>query len=55
MFNQVLFIAIVREDHWFSFGITAEHYISVEDIADLPEEGRRTIFKLLWRNVDHQN
>lgn len=55
MFNEVLFVAIVREDHRFSFGVAAEHHVGVENAADLSEEGRRSIFKLFGGNVDHQD
>lgn len=55
MFNEVLFVAIVREDHRFSFGVAAEHHVGVENAAEVSEERRRMIFKLFWRNVDHQD
>lgn len=55
MFNQVLFVAIVREDHRLPFGIAAEHHVGVEDAAELSEEGRRAVLKLLRRDVDHQD
>lgn len=53
--NQVLFVAVVREDHGLPFSVTAEHHVGVEDAAELSEEGRRTVFELLWWDVDHQD
>lgn len=39
VFNQVLFVAVVGEDHRLPFGVTAEHHVGVEDAAEVPEEG----------------
>jgi len=55
VFDEVLLVAIVREDHRFSFGVAAKHHVGVENAADLPEEGRRAIFKLFGGNMDHQD
>ncbi|TNN55514.1 hypothetical protein EYF80_034256 [Liparis tanakae] len=55
VFDQVLLVAVVREDHRLSFGVAAEHHVGVEDAADLPEEGRRAVLQLLGGDVDHQD
>lgn len=39
VFNQVLFVAVVGEDHRLPFGVAAEHHVGVEDAAELSEEG----------------
>lgn len=39
VFHQVLFVAVIGEDHRFPFGVAAEHHIGVEDAAELSEEG----------------
>lgn len=55
MFNQVLFVAVVGEDHRLPFGIAPEHHVSVKDAAEFSKEGRRAVLELLWWDVDHQN
>lgn len=39
VFDEVLFVAVVRENHRFPFGITAEHHIGVENAAEVSKEG----------------
>ena len=54
MFNQILFVAIVRKDHGLSFGITTEHHIGVKNAAEISEKRWRMVFKQLGGNMDHQ-
>lgn len=53
--DQVLFVAVVREDHGLPFGVAAEHHVGVQDAAELSEEGRRAVLELLRWDVDHQD
>ncbi len=53
MLAQLVLVAVVRENERLSVSVAAEHHVGMQQSAQLAEERRRAVTKLVRWDVDH--